>query len=332
MAFDHADTDELYERSIAPVLRSLGIVPVIINQHQSNDDLNHQIIQQLDECDLCIADLTYTRPSVYFEAGYAERLVPVIYTVRDDHLRRSQPDDARVHFDLQMKPLIRWSAGAETAFQTRLKRRIEATFLTSWRRAAAQDEQLAAARHSFSAQSLLARTVESRRILFTEYARAGLKEWEPFLRPGKPTSDLVQLARPSGPLYSTAKRPRSQRLALAFATDSATQQTFREIMEMAPYTGLFGHASQGMNGKLPVEVSIICVSVNAVPASRFAKWFPTFSPTDIPSRLSKTDVDEGIPTARRTVEFISPVRSGVELTKAVREAVSAAFALEQPGR
>jgi hypothetical protein len=35
----------------------------------------------------CSADLRYARPSVYFEAGYAERSVPVIYTVRRDHFR-----------------------------------------------------------------------------------------------------------------------------------------------------------------------------------------------------------------------------------------------------
>lgn len=325
MAFDHADTDEVYERSISPVLRGLGITPVIINRRQSNDDLNHQIIQQLDDCDLCIADLTYTRPSVYFEAGYAERLVPVIYTVRGDHLRRGQPDDARVHFDLQMKPLLRWSAGDDAQFQAGLRRRIQATFLASWRRAADADEKLDAARRSFAAQSLTARIVESRRILFTEYARAGLREWEPFGQSGKATSDMALLERPSPPLISTAKRPNSQRLALVVVEDSATQQTFREIMEIAPFTGIFAQASQGRNGTLPVEVSILCLSLNAVPASRFAKWFPSFNPTDIPSRLYKKDVDARVPAATRTVEFVSPVRSGVELTKAVRNAIAAAF-------
>ncbi|MBA7694210.1 hypothetical protein ES703_102817 [subsurface metagenome] len=108
MAFDHDDTDSLYEKSIKPVLKSLGVIPVIINRREDNRDINQQIIKQLNACDFCIADLTYTRPSVYFEAGYAQRAVEVVYTVRNDHLHKNQPDDRRVHFDLQMKPLIRW--------------------------------------------------------------------------------------------------------------------------------------------------------------------------------------------------------------------------------
>ena len=89
MAFDHDDTDALFERGILPVLRRNGVSPVIINRRESNDDLNNQIVQELDSSDFCIADLTYTRPSVYFEAGYAQRSIPVIYTVRADHLGRN---------------------------------------------------------------------------------------------------------------------------------------------------------------------------------------------------------------------------------------------------
>jgi hypothetical protein len=48
MAFDRADTDVLYERRIRPVLEGNGIVPVIIDRRQSNDDLNKQIMEQLD--------------------------------------------------------------------------------------------------------------------------------------------------------------------------------------------------------------------------------------------------------------------------------------------
>ena len=62
---------------------------MIINRREDNRDINHQIIEQLNACDFCITDLTYTRPSVYFEAGYAQRAVDVIYTVRSDHLLRT---------------------------------------------------------------------------------------------------------------------------------------------------------------------------------------------------------------------------------------------------
>ena len=132
MAFGYDDTDEYYEKLILPVLKQNNITPVIINRHQSNDDLNFQIFEQLRNADFCIADLTYTRPSVYFEAGFAEREIPVIYTVRKDHLDRGQPDDKRVHFDLQMKPLIVWKSPTDKEFSSRLDIRIKKAFLVEW--------------------------------------------------------------------------------------------------------------------------------------------------------------------------------------------------------
>lgn len=116
MAFGREDTDSLYEDQIFPVLKRNKIKPIIINRRQSNQDLNIQIIEELLTCDLCISDLTYARPSVYYEAGFAERFILVIYTVRKDHLSRGQPDELRVHFDLQMKPLITWANPKDPTF------------------------------------------------------------------------------------------------------------------------------------------------------------------------------------------------------------------------
>ncbi len=59
------------------MLRRNDVTPVIINRRQSNQDLNVQIINQIERCNFCIADLTYARQSVYFEAGYAQREVEV---------------------------------------------------------------------------------------------------------------------------------------------------------------------------------------------------------------------------------------------------------------
>jgi len=132
MAFGHEDTNAFYENQVLPVLKRNKIKAVIINRRQSNDDMNIQIIAQLEKADFCIADLTYTRPSVYFEAGFAQRMIPVIYTVRKDHLDNGQPDDRRVHFDLQMKPLITWNSPTDDSFARRLEARIKSTFLRDW--------------------------------------------------------------------------------------------------------------------------------------------------------------------------------------------------------
>lgn len=152
MAFDHEDTDYLYENQILPVLKRNGIKPVIINRQQSNDDLNIQIIEQLKNADFCITDLTYTRPSVYFEAGYAQATMSdnVIYTVRKDHLHSGQPDNLRVHFDLQMKPLIVWKTQSDSTFGGRLEKRIQKTFLKSWKKNQADHSKLNNAISAFS--------------------------------------------------------------------------------------------------------------------------------------------------------------------------------------
>ena len=85
MAFGHKDTDGLFDRVLAPSLRSLNVKAIRVDRVEHNDDIDDRIIQSLEEADFVVADLTYARPSVYFEAGYAQRVIPVVYTVRKDH-------------------------------------------------------------------------------------------------------------------------------------------------------------------------------------------------------------------------------------------------------
>src|ERR1039458_58856 len=178
MAFDHDDTDALYERSIRPVLVRNGVTPIIINRRESNDDLNLQIIASLDSADFCIADLTYTRPSVYFEAGYAQRAVPVVYTGRAEHLGHSQPDHLRFHFDLQMKPLLKWRAPDDSKFRAGLERRIRVTALRPWRRARDSDAAEASAREAFVSLALLRRLKAMRSEGVRAWRSAGFRKWE----------------------------------------------------------------------------------------------------------------------------------------------------------
>src|SRR5690349_3854545 len=112
MAFDRNDTDRLYNQQIQRALKRAGVLPIRIDRIDHNDDIDDRIIAELNQCDLALADLTYARPSVYFEAGYAARVRPVIYTCRADHFRPRQDDpegNLRVHFDLQMKNILKWS-------------------------------------------------------------------------------------------------------------------------------------------------------------------------------------------------------------------------------
>lgn len=127
MALGRDDTDQIYDRVIVPVLRKKGTVPIRIDRVDFNDDIDDRIIAELDRCDLLVADLTYARPSVYYEAGYAQARVPVIYTCREDHFS-NQPDDPygnrRVHFDVQMKNIVTWAGPGDKRFGENLNRRL----------------------------------------------------------------------------------------------------------------------------------------------------------------------------------------------------------------
>jgi hypothetical protein len=127
MALGRADTNRLYDRVIKPTLRTGGITPVFMGRLEHNDDIDDRIIKEIGGCDFALSDLTYARPSVYFEAGYAQRSVPVIYTCRKDHLTPQADDqygNRRVHFDLQMKNIIPWASPDDRVFVRKLGRRV----------------------------------------------------------------------------------------------------------------------------------------------------------------------------------------------------------------
>jgi hypothetical protein len=126
MAFDHADSDAVFEK-IKQTLNGVSVQAIRVDRVEHNDDIDDRIIAEIKGSDLALADLTYARPSVYFEAGFAQRCIPVIYTVRRDHFRPRSDDpngNFRVHFDLQMKNIIGWRTPNDEQFQTRLRARI----------------------------------------------------------------------------------------------------------------------------------------------------------------------------------------------------------------
>jgi nucleoside 2-deoxyribosyltransferase len=109
-----------------PLLKEHNAVPVRIDRQQHNDDINNIIIAELTKADFVIADLTYARPSVYYEAGFAQRSVPVVYTCRKDHFR-NQDETLRVHFDLQMKNIVPWESPTDRRFKKLLAARLRYT-------------------------------------------------------------------------------------------------------------------------------------------------------------------------------------------------------------
>jgi len=113
-AFGREDVDSIYDKVVQPVLTLMNMKPLRVDRVEHNDDVDKKIIELINASDLALVDLTYARPSAYFEAGYAAGLgKPVIYMVRGDHFRARDSDPEgllRVHFDLQVKNIIDWTS------------------------------------------------------------------------------------------------------------------------------------------------------------------------------------------------------------------------------
>jgi hypothetical protein len=127
LAVGKKDVDEIYDDHLFPVLeKRCDLTVERIDRQQHDDDLNVAIIQKLKDADIALIDLTYARPSVYYEAGFAERCIPVVYTVRRDHLSDNQnTDNEKIHFDLKMKPIESWTIPVNPKFDDNLERKVK---------------------------------------------------------------------------------------------------------------------------------------------------------------------------------------------------------------
>jgi nucleoside 2-deoxyribosyltransferase len=155
MTIGQEDTDLLYDRHIKPAIRDVSLLPIRVDRVLHNDRIDHRIRLEIERADVVVADLTYARPSVYWEAGFAERKVPVVYTCRADHLstKARRSDDAlTVHFDLRNANIVTWRGTGSQTFQRQLKKRLR--FVTKDLIAERElEEELMSARKAFAALS-----------------------------------------------------------------------------------------------------------------------------------------------------------------------------------
>ena len=113
--------DELLpaREEIKRAIESSGFVPMVIETKEHNNQILPEILFEIRKSRFVVADLTYQRGGVYYEAGYAEgQNIPVIALCRKD-------DFDNVHFDLKQKNTIIWSSPDE--IHEKLKRRIIST-------------------------------------------------------------------------------------------------------------------------------------------------------------------------------------------------------------
>ena len=129
MAFNSPETEFIYLNFIEKILKDMSINSRRVDKLNHQDRIDQRIRSEIEKADFVIADLTYARPSVYYEAGYAERILnkAVIYTMAQDHLGKQVSDrygNFRVHFDLQNANIITWSIQDLNKFSEDLEKRI----------------------------------------------------------------------------------------------------------------------------------------------------------------------------------------------------------------
>jgi nucleoside 2-deoxyribosyltransferase len=265
-AFGHDDVDAVYDQVIMPVLSNLGIRALRVDRVEHNDDIDDKILALIGDCDFCIADLTYARPSVYFEAGRVTGLgKPVIYTARSDHFRDQPDDDAgnlRVHFDLQMKNVIAW-ARPSTVVQKALTSRIRlVTRPLIAERRSRETEELE--RKRFNESSLHDRVAELRKLARSALRSADYVVLSDVYFPGTVAFRLLDNRSETVVVYiaqSFTKRD------LQFLMSSiALSKTWSMMIKKAGVSAPSLHACD-----------VICVSAQPIPVSRVLDVRRSFS-------------------------------------------------------
>lgn len=337
MAFGWDDTDSFYEKQILPTLKRNGIKPIIINRHQSNDDLNFQIFEQLDKADFCIADLTYTRPSVYFEAGYAQRAIPVIYTVRKDHLGKGQPEDLRVHFDLQMKPIVVWSNPTDATFSNRLEKRIQATVLREWNRKQEKNEKEEIAKKQFQQFNQYERLYRVRRLALHEMTKAGIKlsQWKKtsfsFLSDtSHHRGNVKKESITDGYVDHIFAFYKSKNKIVEISLQTYNTISRRDLWDLqgAYYSGDINNELSKKDKKLPLELHNIVLSLRPITAHQIESVFSSFSPF-IKSKHYKKEFRENNYSELRTpgrlivnnYHFLSGIESEYQLKQLLKNII-----------
>ena len=108
-AFGHSDLDILFSNEFEPSCKHCGYKALRVDINEPSQTITEFIIESIVDAECIIADLSYARPSVYFEVGFALGLgVPIILTCRSDHFK-GKDDNYKVHFDLEQFKISYWS-------------------------------------------------------------------------------------------------------------------------------------------------------------------------------------------------------------------------------
>ncbi|MBF0541350.1 MAG: hypothetical protein HQK91_07865 [Nitrospirae bacterium] len=103
MQIGNPELDEVYYKTIKSAIESCGLEAKRIDEDKKGDLITPNILNNIEESQIIIGDITNERQNCYFEIGYAMGLgkkTNLILTVQEDY---------KIHFDLMNFPLVRWN-------------------------------------------------------------------------------------------------------------------------------------------------------------------------------------------------------------------------------
>jgi hypothetical protein len=97
----------IYDNGFVPAISNAGYNPVRIDRKDHDGKIDDAIIAELRLSAFVVADFTYHRGGVYYEAGFAHGLGKrVIFTCREDDLEN-------LHFDVRQYNTIPWKVSGD---------------------------------------------------------------------------------------------------------------------------------------------------------------------------------------------------------------------------
>jgi len=116
MKFGDKTLDSAYTEVFEPIIEQFKYKPLKIDEIQDSGSITNQILEEIAQSEIVLADLTGERPNCYYEAGFAYAIgKEIILTIHKG---------SSIHFDLAGHRFIEWETEGE--LRRKLKNRFEA--------------------------------------------------------------------------------------------------------------------------------------------------------------------------------------------------------------
>jgi hypothetical protein len=114
------ELDYFFQNGVIAAITEIGFDPRRIDKKEHINKIDDEIIVEIRNSRFMVADLTFHRPNVYYEFGYAHALgIPVFFTCREDQ-------KSEMHFDIQQYNCLFWNNDQLDNFKNSLINRMKA--------------------------------------------------------------------------------------------------------------------------------------------------------------------------------------------------------------